>query len=157
MTRGQRSALLWAQVALSLGGWGLHARIHPLTEDPLMLLPFVLGLVDVLVVTGLFLSRRTAGLAYLLNGLFVIYGITIMTQFGLAHGADQGAFRAATNMAADCFILFGDFLVGKALFDGYWGEARSRMKPWRYLAPVWWLVHFLLIPLVYTLGNTLWR
>ena len=157
MTRGQRSTLLWALLALSLGGWLLHDRIHPLKTAPVMVIPLIAASVDVVVVTLLFLSRTTAKLGYLLNGLFVIYGITIMTDFGLARGGDMGLVRALTAMSGDCVVLFGDFMVGKVLFDGYWAEARADVKPWHFLAPVWWLAHFILIPTVYVLGRVLWK
>ena len=157
MGRAQRSALLWALVALGLGGWLLHARIHPLQAGPVMAIPPSVGLLDVVGVTLLFFSRGTAKLGYLLNGLFAIYGITIMTHFGLVRGADLGTLRALTTMLPDSLLLFGDFLVGKALFDGYWAEARTGVKPWNFLAPGWWVVHFALIPTVYALGHVLWK
>ncbi len=157
MTRGQRSTLLWALFALSLGGWLLHNRIHPLKMGPVMVIPLIAASVDVVVVTSLFLQPRTAKLAYLLNGLLVIYGITIMTDFGLARGANMGLLRALLAMSGDCAVLFGDFMVGKALFDGYLAETRGDVKPWQFLAPVWWLAHFMLIPTVYVLGRVLWR
>ena len=157
MTRGQRSALLWALLALSLGAWLTHWRIHPLSNGPLMFIPFSAATADVLLVTPLFLSRKTVKLGYLLNGLFAIYGITIMTHFGLVRGFDLGLLRAATMMLSSCATLFADFLVGKALFDGYLAPERTGVKPWNFLAPVWWLVHFTLIPTVYVLGHLLWK
>jgi hypothetical protein len=157
MTRAQRATLLSALVALSVGGWLLHSRIHPLKTSPVMVVPIVAAWADTVVVTLLFLSRRSARLAYLLNGLLVIYGITIMTQFGLARTSGMGSFSGLTAMAGDCAILFADFMVGKALFDGYFAEERVGVRPWIFLAPGWWLVHFVLIPAVYVVANTFWR
>ena len=157
MTRGQRSALLCALVALSLGGWLLHSRIHPLKAGLVMVIPLSAASTDVVLVTLLFLSRSTAKLAYLLNGLLAIYGITTMTHFGLAQGANVGALPGLATTLPVSVVLFGDFLVGKALFDGYWAQARAEVKPWNFLAPAWWLAHFILIPGVYTLGHLLWQ
>ncbi len=135
----------------------LHARIHPLKSGPEMVIPFAVASADVVGITLLFLSRKTAKLAYLLNGLFVIYGITIMIHFGLVNNADLGHVRAVGAMLGECFVLLGDFMVGKALFDGYLAAERVGVKPWNFLNPVWWLAHFILIPTVYTVGHVFWR
>jgi len=157
MARGQRSALIWALVVLSLGGWAMHGRFHPLSKGMVMLIPLVMTSADMVVVTLLFLRRETANIAYLLNGLFVIYGITTMTHFGMTMAAGAGLLRGAAIMLPDCLVLFSDFLVGKALFDGYWAQERANVKPMNFLAPGWWAPHFILIPSVYALGHILWK
>jgi len=157
MARGQRSALLWALVALSLGGWLMHPRLHPLSMGLVMVIPLIAASVDVVLVTLLFLRRETARIAYLLNGLLVIYGITTMAHFGLAKGAGVGGLAGLAAMVPVSFILFADFLVGKALFDGYWAQERAGVKPSSFLAPGWWLAHFILIPTVYAFGHVFWK
>ena len=137
----------------------LHARIHPLALGPVMRIPFVAATADVVVVTLLFASRRTAKAAYLLNGLFVIYGSTIMTHFAVAmHQPGAGIWASLLGSTfASSAILFADFMIGKTLFDGYWAEARADVRPWNFLAPGWWLAHFTVIPAVYTAGHAFWR
>ncbi|MFB3881265.1 MAG: hypothetical protein ACE149_08370 [Armatimonadota bacterium] len=157
MPRGQRSALLGALVALSVSGWFIHHRIHPLEAGPTMMIPLAAASADVVVVTLLFLSRATARLAYLLNGMFAIYGITTMSHFALAQGAEAAPLHGLAMTLPVSVTLFADFLVGKALFDGYWAEARADVKAWQFLAPGWWTVHFVLIPTVYTVGHFVWR
>lgn len=135
----------------------MHSRIHPLSAGPAMLIPLLAGLCDVLLVTALFLRRETAKMAYLLNGLLVIYGIVTMGHYGLVKGAQVGGLTGLVGMAPVSAVLFADFLVGKALFDGYWAQERADVKPFNFLAPGWWLAHFVLIPAVYALGHILWK
>jgi hypothetical protein len=80
------------------------------------LLPFI----DVALVTALFMSRKTAAYAYLLNGLIVIYGAVLMAHFSLAEIAAkaiplQAAFLKST--LPDIGIAWADFFAGKALYD----------------------------------------
>jgi hypothetical protein len=157
MPRGQRSALLWALAALSLSGWLMHIRIHPLEMGLVMVIPLAAASADVVLVTLLFLSRSTARLAYLLNGLFVIYGLITMSHFALAQGAGAAPLHGLALTLPVSVILFADFLIGKALFDGYWAEARAEVRPWQFLAPGWWVVHFVLIPTVYSVGHIVWK
>jgi hypothetical protein len=132
-----RRALLGALVLAALGGLLLHYRIHPyLLPDkghpgqtifrgsfvPATLLP----LVDLIGVTALFLSRRTAALAFLLNGILVIYGTVLMGHFSIATLAPRGASPAdwlLRSTLADIALAWGDFLIGKALYESWLGEA----------------------------------
>ncbi|MCS7199287.1 MAG: hypothetical protein N2327_02255 [Caldimicrobium sp.] len=84
--------LLLMLFLMSINGLILHYRAHPfLVPDETnpqivyfkfpFFLAFVLSLLDVMVVTMLFLFRKTIIYGYLLNGLLVIYGIAMMTHF----------------------------------------------------------------------------
>ena len=87
-----RRSLLFTLFLLALGGFMLHYRIHPFLvaeKDTVhfsgtFFLANIFPLVDVVVVTILFLSRKTAIYGYLLNGLIVIYGTIFMTHFSIA-------------------------------------------------------------------------
>ena len=82
------------------------------------------------------LERRTAALAYLLNGLFVIYGSVLMAHFAVVSLADL-ATKPATfvdyffkSMSLDIAIAWADFFVGKALYESWRSpEATSRLAP----------------------------
>lgn len=123
--------LLLALFLLSLAGLMLHYRIHNFMVpdkmnpgfsvfDGTRFLSFIFPLIDVVVVTLLFTSRKTAVYAYLLNGLIVIYGTVFMAHFSIAEisakAIPPGAWLLKSTLA-DIAIAWGDFFVGKALYD----------------------------------------
>ncbi|MBI5016868.1 MAG: hypothetical protein HZB55_15455 [Deltaproteobacteria bacterium] len=143
----ERRALLTALFLLALAASALHLAAHP------MLVPdkahpgatlfrgsFVsaalLPLVDLVLVTWLFTSRRTAALGYLINGLIVIYGSVLMGHFAIVSLTDL-ATKPATfveyffkSMSLDIAIAWADFFVGKALYESWRSsEATSRLAP----------------------------
>jgi len=132
-----RRTLLAALVLLALTALVLHYLAHPILlpdkDHPgqtvfrgSLVAATLLPLVDLVVVTGLFLARGTAPLAYLLNGVLVIYGTVLMGHFGLVKLA---AIPPATSpwifrsMLHDIALAWVDFLVGKALFESWVREA----------------------------------
>jgi hypothetical protein len=134
---GLRRTLLSALVLLALGGALLHYRVHPyLVPDPAaggryllrtsFLAANLLPMVDLLLVTVLFLRRDTAPLAYLINGVLVIYGVVLMGHFSIAVLAPKAPTLAdwlLKSTLADIALAAGDFLVGKALFESWMREA----------------------------------
>ncbi len=140
---GLRKALIAAAFLIALGAAMLHMRIHPVYEAGHAGGPHAAGheaavfslenlfanaicLVDVVVVTALFCSARTAPLAYLLNGMFVIFGTIFMVHFGIAdilvkfreHGPTVQDWLLKSTLA-DVVILWADFLIGKAIYESY--------------------------------------
>ncbi|MEJ2725671.1 MAG: hypothetical protein P8175_13705 [Deltaproteobacteria bacterium] len=59
-----RLLLILGLVFVSLGGWVLHGRIHPPSELPLNYIPFIAGLIGMILVPILFLFRKTVAYAY---------------------------------------------------------------------------------------------
>lgn len=132
-----RRSLLAALALLALGGLLLHYRIHPYAVPDKLnpgqvavrasLVPAtLLSLADLVLVTALFAFRRTAPLGLLLNGMIVIYGTVLMGHFSIA----QLAFHAPTladwalrSTLPDIALAWGDFFVGKALYDSWMREA----------------------------------
>ncbi len=126
-----RRALLAALVLLSLSGMLLHYRIHSFMVpdknmpsvarfDGTKFLSFLFPLIDVVVVTGLFLSRKTAPYAYLLNGLIVIYGTVLMTHYSMAEIVARSippSDWVLKSTLPDIAVNWADFFVGKALYD----------------------------------------
>jgi len=86
MTRKEslKLTLLAGLVAISFGGWLLHLRIHDISVDTVNYIPFVAGIISVIIIPGMFLNRNTAPFAYVLNGMMVIIGIITMAHFSMA-------------------------------------------------------------------------
>jgi hypothetical protein len=132
-----RRTLLAALVLLGLAALSLHLLVHPVfapvKEHPgqtvfrgAFVSATLLPLLDLVGVTALFMSRRTAALAYLVNGMLVIYGTVLMGHFGivaLGGGAATFADVVRKSMIIDLAILWADFLIGKALFESWLREA----------------------------------
>ena len=128
--------LLLALFLFACAGLWLHLRIHSFmvadrlhpgiySFDASLVPASLLPLLDVFVVTVLFMSRRTAVYAYLLNGLLVVYGTILMAHYSLAEMAAKSLPLQAmllNSTLPDIFIAWGDFFVGKALYDFYMKE-----------------------------------
>src|SRR3990172_1291290 len=126
-----KKVLLAALFLLAVSGLMLHFRIHNfMVEDkaaPGMylfyktnFLAFILPLLDVFLVTLLFTSKKTAVYGFLLNGLIVILGTVLMGHYSIAEiiakslPPDQWILRSTLP---DIGIAWGDFFVGKSLYD----------------------------------------
>ena len=126
-----KRSLLFALFLVALGGFLLHYRIHPFMVPDKMhpgaflfsksnFMAFLFPLIDVVVVTTLFAFRRTALYGFLLNGLIVIYGSIFMAHFSIAQLSGKSLPLEGWVLKStlpDIAILWGDFFVGKALYD----------------------------------------
>lgn len=115
----------------------LHPWVHSFNISllPAMLLPML----DVIVVTALFMFRSTAVYGYLLNGLLVIYGTVLMIHYSLAQMAAgvlpvQALLLKST--LPDICIAWGDFFIGKALYDSYTRDTALSQQIARAAEPV---------------------
>jgi hypothetical protein len=158
-----KSTLLASLVALALGGFLLHLRIHPFTHSPSKLIPFVSGLLSLVLVPLLFSFRKTLSYGYVLNGMLVILGTVAMAHFSISNWpkpVSVGAILLKTTLA-DIALLWGKFFVGKALFDlelyGYDRDQAKKGITCRYPNYGWWMVHLVVLSLVYYLGHLVWR
>jgi hypothetical protein len=129
----KKNALLIALFLLAVSGLMLHYRIHnfiiadkiypdTFIFDSTRFLATLFPLIDVVLVTALFMSRKTAVYGYLLNGLIVIYGTIFMAHFSIAEIIAKSApFHSMLlkSTLPDIGIAWGDFFVGKALYDLY--------------------------------------
>lgn len=117
--------LLWvALVALALGATLLHFRIHP-PKDTTYLWPNLFSMVDLVLVSLLFLSRSTAVLGVILNSFLAYLGIIMMADFSISAtlagqvkfmpGVDFWGWLLQTTLA-DIAILLGDLLAGLSLY-----------------------------------------
>jgi hypothetical protein len=126
-----KKALWVALVLCAVGGLMLHVRIHyflvpgpaktgALIFDSTKFLSFIFPLVDLVLVSILFLSRKTAVYGYLLNGLIVIYGTIFMAHYSIAEFAAKSVPPQdwlLKSTLADILIAWADFFIGKALYD----------------------------------------
>jgi hypothetical protein len=148
---------------ISLGGWVLHMRIHPISKLPVNGVPFVVGLISVTAIPVMFLFRRTMAYAYVINGMLVIIGTITMTHFSFAHPPDQIRFQTLVmgTLFPDILILFTNFMLGKALFE--LEMLKTEETParhgrfFRYPNMGWWFVHLFALSVVYVLGHFLWK
>ncbi|HEY3277027.1 MAG TPA: hypothetical protein VGJ94_10430 [Syntrophorhabdaceae bacterium] len=138
-----RRTLVLALFLCAISGFLLHYRIHPfLVPDKIhpgmtvfngtTFLAFLLPLIDMFVVTALYLSRKTALYGYLLNGLLVIYGTILMGHFSIAQFIAQSVPPdkwIINSTLPDIGIAWADFFVGKALYDLYLGKPFLEVKP----------------------------
>ncbi len=129
----KKNSLLAALFLMAASGLMLHYRIHNFIIpdrlhpgsyqfDGTRFLATLLPLIDVLLVTGLFMSRRTAAYGYLLNGLLVIYGTILMAHFSIADIIAKSVPLQSMLLKStlpDIGIAWADFFAGKALYDLY--------------------------------------
>lgn len=127
----KKGTLLAALFLLAVSGLMLHYRIHNFMVpdkinpgsfifDSPKFMAILFPLIDALLVTALFLSRRTAVYGYLLNGLIVIFGTIFMAHYSMAEITAKAIPFPALLLKStlpDIGIAWGDFLVGKALYD----------------------------------------
>jgi hypothetical protein len=117
--------LLWvALVGLALGATLLHFRIHP-PKDTTYLWPNLFSVIDLVLVSLLFLSRSTAILGVILNSFLAYLGIIMMADFSLSATlagqvkvmpeVDFLGWLLQTTLA-DIAILLADLLVGLSLY-----------------------------------------
>jgi hypothetical protein len=130
----QRRQLWVALVVLAVGASMLHYRIHTPGEDPTDLWPNLFSVIDLVLVSALFLFRRTALMGLLLNSFLAFLGIIMMADFSLsATLAGQMKVMPGQNFFGwlllttfpDIMILVADFCIGLALYRAILAEKRS--------------------------------
>jgi hypothetical protein len=157
-----KTVLLLALVVLSLGGWLLHLRIHSFAEHSFGWVPFTAGILSIIVVPLLYLSKKTLAFGYVLNSMIVIVATITMAHFSFTHPPEGPITVAAVLLnttLADILIVWSKFFVGKALFDlevqGYNTTAEKKGKGWRYPHVGWWVIHLAAMSFVYWVGTLL--
>jgi hypothetical protein len=109
----------------------LHFRIHPfLVPDKAnpgqtlfrvsYLAASVFPLLDLVVVSLLFTTRRTAVYGYVLNGMLVIFGTVLMAHLSIAKLTAETSLpfyqMIFKSTLPDIILAWADFLVGAALY-----------------------------------------
>ena len=158
-----RTMCLAALVALALGGFLLHLRVHPFTENTSFLTNVISGILSIIVVPLLFLRKETLHYGYVLNGFIAIVGTVTMAHFSLAHPPNNfGLVNILLKTTLpDILILWGKFFIGKVLFDceiyGYNPTLEKKGVSYRYPNLGWWCIHLIGVSLVYYAGHLLGR
>jgi hypothetical protein len=143
-----------ALMLISLGGWMLHFRVHPITAHSVNFLPFLLGLVDIIITPILFNYRKTVIIAYLINGIGVIIGSIAMAVFSLYHLPEPLMLSGILfkTMLSDILILLSKLFIGQLILSHFYPAGLGRL-----FTPSWWVRHFCYLSLVFALGHLWWR
>lgn len=134
-----RRVLLAAMFLLAAGCLTLHLHYHhPFDKTVSGGLTFanytasVFALLDAVLVTFLFSRKKTAVWGYLLNGLFVIYGIVLMTHFGWARVySPQAPLQQYFFTPTSPYVILAvvDFLMGHVLYNLWFMEPARAKEP----------------------------
>jgi hypothetical protein len=165
MTQKQkiRILLIFSLFCLSLGGLMLHSRIHPPGDLSGNIIPYVAGIISIIVILPLFCFRSTIAYGYVLNGMTVIIGTIGMTYFSFLHIPHIQTLHDVIfkSLLMDIIILWGKFAIGKALFEldllKRVEDAARKGRFFRYPNVGWWLVHLAALSIVFVLGNLFWK
>jgi hypothetical protein len=121
----QRIHLWVALVALALGALALHYRIHPPQKGLTYFWATLFCATDLVLVSALFLSKKTAVWALLLNSFIAFAGIIMMTDLTIVStmtgGIKASPFREPVlwfiqSLLPDVSIAVADFMTGLALY-----------------------------------------
>jgi len=145
---------IFAILFLSFGGWLLHFRAHNISENPAFYLPFLLGILNVVVVPVLFNWKKTALLGYLLNGFSVVIGTIVMAHLSLSGLPQPITFYHIIfrTTLADVFLLLPKLFIGHMILLHYYPTGVGRL-----FTCDWWVRHFAYVTIIYTMGHFLWR
>lgn len=126
-----RHLLLTALILMATAALYLHLRIHPflvpVKENPgqtvfvgSFLAATILPLLDLIVVSLLFTTRRTAVYGFVLNGMLVILGTVLMTHFAMVKLSVEPPqplyLLLFKSTLPDIVLAWADFLVAAALY-----------------------------------------
>ena len=117
MPRKELRLLILGLFLMSLGGLLLHLRIHPPAGKPANWTPTVSGVLSASLVPLLFLRRRTAMVAYILNAASVLVGIVGMTRFSIDNWQGPVTWDAVLlkSMLPDILVLLAKLPIAHAI------------------------------------------
>ena len=156
----ETTGLIVALAMMSLGGWLLHYRVHPIVPDAAGIrvaenfVPFAVGLVSVLLTPALLWFRRTLIVGYVLNGVTAVLGAVLMTYYSVTivrHPVTLAGLITGT-LLADVLIAFAKLFVGQRVLLAYHPSGMGRM-----FTAGWWARHVVYISGMFVLGHFLWR
>jgi hypothetical protein len=160
MIRKELRLPICAIFLLSLGGWLLHVRIHAVSFDaanpsnPALFVPFLVGILSVVIVPFLLNFRGTFVVGYLINGMSVVVGTLTMGAFSLAKLSSPVTLKGLVvgTLLADILLLLPKLFLGQIVLYHYHPNGMGRL-----FTPFWWTKHFIYLGVIFTLGHFLWR
>ena len=143
-----------ALLFLSLGGWFLHFRIHPISVSPSHFVPFFYGLVSILIVPVMLNYKKTVIIGYVVNGFSVIVGTVLMAHLSFSDFPQPITLPNILfqTTLADIFILLPKLFIGQMILLYYYPNGLGRLFTTR-----WWIKHFCYFAIVYSIGHFLMR
>ncbi|MBI4651920.1 hypothetical protein HY745_11705 [Candidatus Desantisbacteria bacterium] len=121
-----RRSLLIALILLAFGALLLHLRIHPIylktnpdIIDKTNLFAFLFPLIDLILISALFMSPKTSAYGYLLNGIFAVYAAVLMGHLSIYEYLIKRpplGLWIFTSTLPDIMLACADFFAGYALF-----------------------------------------
>jgi hypothetical protein len=117
--KSTRIFLIISLFCISLGGYLLHVKIHPVSHDPLNWLTIICGLASIIVIPILFWFKKTVRIGFWLNTITVIIGTLAMAYYSIKNLPEHYSLidLILRTTFADIIILWGKFGIGKALVD----------------------------------------
>jgi hypothetical protein len=145
---------------LSLAGWLIHTRAHPVSFDPahpsgsVFLVPSIFGLLGIVAVPLLLNYRRTFVVGYLINGMGVIIGTITMFMWTLAKPPSPLTLRSLLlgTMLSSILLLMPKLFIGQIVLHHYHPNGMGRL-----FTPFWWVRHFIYLSAIFAVGHLLWR
>jgi len=147
-------------VFLSLGGWLYHMRAHPVSFDranpsnPAFFVPFVAGLMSIIVVPVLLGFKKAFVIGYLLNGMSVVLGAITMATISLTHPPSPFTFPSIFlgTMLSSIMLLFPKLFLGQMVLLHYHPNGMGRL-----FTAFWWTRHFIYLSVIFALGHFIGR
>jgi hypothetical protein len=160
MIRKELRLPILALFVLSLAGWLIHGRAHPVSfnpahpSNPAFLVPWIAGLIGIFAVPLLLNYRSTFVVGYLLNGMSVVIGTITMADWSIDHLPAPLTFQSVLfgTMLSSILILVPKLFVGQIVLLHYHPKGMGRL-----FTPFWWTRHYVYLGAVYVLGQILWR
>jgi hypothetical protein len=118
---------LWV---MALGGWLLHARIHPPGKDAMNWFGVGFCAFNTLVLPWLFLFRRGVAWGYAVNATSVVVGVVAMTWYSVAHWAAPVTLMNVLLLSTlgDSLILLAKLPLADAILRA-WRELDGKEAP----------------------------
>lgn len=125
MMNPERTQLWLAQVVMALGAVMTHYIMHPPHHGVTYFWGTFFPAIDLILVSALFLSRKTAVWGLLLNSFLAFFGIIMMTDL-IVVGAINGWIKTdfwdnplrwlMESMFPNVMMALADFLIGLVLY-----------------------------------------
>ena len=151
---------IFSIILLSFGGWLFHARVHPVSFDPVnpgnpaFLVPYLSGLLGIIVAPILLNYRGTFVAGYLINGLSVVVGAIGMAMLSLGKLPSPLTFTSifTGTMLSSIILLFPKLFLAQMVLLHYHPNGMGRL-----FNAFWWTRHFVYLSVVFALGHFIWR